>query len=486
MTPGLAAALRRFGRTFWAAIAVELLHCLASYTMLAYLIVYLAQDLGFGDLKASAMYGTMLFMGYFLPILIGALADRYGFRQTMVVSLVVITSGYFLMSQVTRHPAVFAAMMLIALGGAVMKPVIAGTVKATSTDESRSLAFSVYYMSINVGSSVAPFLANGVRTGTGHPAMIFVACGVVEATAFAVTLLFFRNLPVAEEARSKSLLTVLGEMVVVLGNPRAMATFAGVAALFALRERLCSRFGLEPLDLFLVGAAWLAANFLWDLLGRAVLGARWGRSALLDRQRLGDAHLLAFILIMSGVWALYSQIWTNIPLYITALDPSMKGRIEWFQAVDPVMIVLLQVPIGKWMGRYRPLPSLVAGILVSAAAVGTIHLFGGTFGAWAVAIPLAIWAVGEMMFSPRSVEYVSVIAPRDKLALYIGYGFLPFAIGFGFGPSLGAHLVRFFQELGHPEWVWYAFGLWALLVASALWLYDRRAGTGPSRLAPQG
>jgi len=475
----LSKLLGQFGKTFWAAIAVELLHCLASYTMLAYLIVYLAQDLGFGDLKASALYGTMLFMGYFLPILIGALADRYGFRQTMVVSLVIITAGYLLMSQVTRYPWVFAAMMLIALGGAVMKPVIAGTVKATSTDENRSLAFSVYYMSINIGSSVAPFLANGVRLGTGNPAMIFVACCAVEASALLVTWFFFQSIPVAESARSKSLLTVLNEMVVVLGNLRLMVAGAGVAAVVLFRGQLSERFGLDARALVFLAGGWILVNLVWDLLGKSVVGQRWGQSPLLDRMRLGDTRLLAFILLMSGVWALYSQIWTNIPLYITALDPAMKERIEWFQAVDPIMIVCFQMLIGKWMGRYRPLPSMMVGILISAGAVSTVHLFGAGLGAWAVGISLAIWAVGEMMFSPRSVEYVSVIAPPDKLALYIGYGFLPFAIGFGFGPSVGAHLVKYFGEtLKRPEWVWYAFGLWALLIAAGLWLYDRwvRAG----------
>ncbi len=44
-----------------------------------------------------------------------------------------------------------------------MKPVIAGTVKLTSTDETRTVGFSIYYMMINVGSFAAPFLANFIR-----------------------------------------------------------------------------------------------------------------------------------------------------------------------------------------------------------------------------------------------------------------------------------------------------------------------------------
>jgi dipeptide/tripeptide permease len=469
MAMGLTASLRQFSRTFWAAIVVELLHCLASYTMLAYLIVYLAQDLGFGEIRANAMYGTMLFMGYFLPILIGALADRYGFRQTMTASLVIITSGYFLAGRMTTYPWMFAALLVIALGGAVMKPVIAGTVKAASSEENRTLGFSIYYTVINVGSFIGPFLANSVRLGTGDPAMIFVACGIVEAAAFLVTLLMFRNLPVAEGARAKSFLTVLNEMVVVLCNLRLFITGLGLAGLCvaARREWL-------PAELAWIGAAaWLALNLLLDLPLRRREKALGRAPQLLQPQRFGDWRLLLFILIFSGVWALYSQIWTNIPLFIIGLEPAMQERIEYFQAVDPIMIVLFQVLIGKWMGRYRPLPSMVVGILISAVAVGTVGLFGGAFGAWAVGISLAIWAVGEMMFSPRSVEYVSVIAPADKLALYIGYGFLPYAIGFGVGPSLGVHLVGFFRDLQRPGWVWYAFGLWAALVALALWGYGR-------------
>ena len=464
-------AMRQFQGSFWAAIVIELLHCLASYTMNAYLIVYLSQDLGFGDLRASTLAGMLWFLGYFLPILIGALADRYGFRETTVASLVILTAGYILASRVTQYPLMAGALMVIALGGAVMKPVIAGTVKAASTEANRSLGFSIYYMVINVGSALAPFLANGVRLSTGKPALIFVACAVVEAVALVVTFLYFRNLPVDPAARAKSFLTVMGEMVVVLGNARFMVTLAGAAAIWGLRKR----WGLEGDALVLALGGWLLLAFLWDLYGPA-LARRLGREGppgIFDRQRLGDVRLLLFILIFSGVWALYSQIWTNIPLYITALDPAMKARIEYFQAVDPIMIVLFQVVVGKWMGRYRPLPSMVAGILIGAVAVTTVDLLGSNLGAWSVGISLAVWSVGEMMFSPRMVEYVSVIAPKEKLALYIGYGFLPLAIGFGVGPSAGAHLVRFFQAAGRPEGVWIAFGAWGALVAFALYLYDR-------------
>ena len=460
---------KRFGGTFWAAIITELLHCMASYTMLTYLIVYLAKDLGFGEVRGNAMYGAMLFMGYFLPILIGAMADRYGFRQTMTVSLVVITSGYFLASRMTSYPGMFAALMVIALGGAVMKPVIAGTVKAASSEENRTLGFSIYYTVINVGSFLGPLLSNKVRLMTGHANLSFVACGVVEFSAFVVVLLLFRNLPIEESAKAKSFLTVLNEMVVVLCNLRLFMSGLGLAGLYMGVKWEW----LPPTQAWLAAALWAALNLLLDLPLRRREKAMGRASQFLQPQRIGDWRLLLFILIFSNVWALYSQTWTNIPLYIVSLNPEMQKHIELFQFVDPIMIVFFQVLIGKWMGRSRPLPSMVAGILVSAVAIGTVGLFGWNFGAWAVSFSFLIWSVGEMMFSPRSVEYVSVIAPKDKLALYIGYGFLPYAIGFGLGPTIGVHLVEFFREVHHPDWVWYAFALWTALIALALWGYDR-------------
>ncbi len=499
MTSSLRETMKQFNQTYWAAIVTELLHCLAIYAMMAYLVIYLAHDLGFGDVRADFLYGMWLFVGYFLPILIGAIADRYGFRQTMLASLVVLVGGYVLASRVTHYPAMFAALMVIALGGAVMKPVIAGTVKAVTTETNRTLGFSLYYMMINVGAFLAPFVANAVRRLTGHASMIFIAAAIVETGAFLVVAFYFKNLPVDEIAKAKSFKTVIHEMLVVLINLRLLITLAGLGIVFALWDGftvpgwIASSTGLPPhaqisgSAALLVSAAWIVLNLLVDIPLRA-REKRIGHGAaqILQPQRVGDWQLLLFILIFANVWALYSQIWTNIPLFITRLDPAMMKHIEYFQAVDPLMIVAFQVLIGKWMSKYRALPSMVGGLLISAIGVGTVGMFGYAIGAWAIGFSLAIWAVGEMMFSPRSVEYVSVIAPKDKLALYVGYGFLPYAVGLGLGPSIGAHMVNFCEKIDRPDWVWYAFAVWAVVTALLLygleWLVRKTGGASPDKV----
>lgn len=394
--------LKRFKKPFWTAIFIELLHCLASYSMMAYLVIYLSKEINLGESKANLLMGIMFFMGYFLPILIGAIADRKGFKETMTVSLLLMSFGYFYASRANSFYTIFIALMLLSLGGAVMKPVIAGTVKLTATDQDRTLGFSIYYIVINVGSFIAPFLANLIRIKSGHPEYIFIFCAFIEALAFLTSLLLYSN----PETKK--------------GEPFSVSKFFS--------------------DLF---------------------------------SAVKDFKLLTFILIYSGVWALYSQIWSNIPLFIVAIDPSMNKKIEFFQMVDPIMIIIFQYPIGKIMSKFRALPSIITGILISMVAVSTVAIWGNNFGAPYIALSLALWAIGEMMFSPRAVEYVSVIAPKDKLALYIGFGFLPLAIGLGSGPYLGTLLKNFLEKNGYTYFLFPSMGLFALLVASALLIYDK-------------
>ena len=306
---------------------------------------------------------------------------------------------------------------------------------------------------------------------------------MAETLALLTVLFFFKNVPVEESAKSKSFIKVLNEMLVVLFNLRLLITGLGLIAIYLVSGRTIA-IGAQSWTItthraLSVALIWIVFNFLIDIPLRSREKKKGSVSQLLQPQRFGDWRFLLFIVIFSGVWALYSQIWTNIPLFITKIDPGMKKHIEYFQAVDPIMIICFQFLVGKFMSRFRALPSMITGILISAVAVATIGPFGNTFGAWAIAVSLCIWAIGEMMFSPRMVEYVSVIAPKDKLALYIGYGFLPFAIGLGFGPSIGGHVVNFFESTGYPDGVWFAFGAWAVLIALALWGYDRIVGETP-------
>jgi proton-dependent oligopeptide transporter, POT family len=166
------AAQESFPSTFWTANLTELFERGAYYAMASFVVLYLG-GLGLGDYWPSTLNGILWTLVYFLPILSGTVADIVGFRRSLLVAFVLLAAGYFLMGypawlggavmgedlggEVTAGMNVIlpvvAAIVLIGLGGSVIKPCISGTVQKTASPIGRAtLGFAIFYMVINIGS----------------------------------------------------------------------------------------------------------------------------------------------------------------------------------------------------------------------------------------------------------------------------------------------------------------------------------------------
>ena len=79
---------------------------------------------------------------------------------------------------------------------------------------------------------------------------------------------------------------------------------------------------------------------------------------------------------------------------------------------------------------------------------------------------MLVFSIGEMMASPTSQEYISSIAPKDKVALYMGYYFIAVALGNLFGNVLGGIVYgKLARDLGRPDLMWLVFGSMAFVTA---------------------
>ena len=117
----LSVVLRKLPSTYWWANSMELFERLAWYGMFIPLSLYLTGStetgaLGFTQVQKGTLMGTVVMVLYFLPLLTGAIADKFGFRKTLIVSFVVLASGYFAMSLVSSYGAVFLVFLWVALG----------------------------------------------------------------------------------------------------------------------------------------------------------------------------------------------------------------------------------------------------------------------------------------------------------------------------------------------------------------------------------
>jgi len=120
---------------------------------------------------------------------------------------------------------------------------------------------------------------------------------------------------------------------------------------------------------------------------------------------------------------------------------------------------------------------IVAGVGITLwAFAGDSGMTGMGGSVWIVALGIFIFAVGEMMASPTSQEYVGRIAPRDKVALYMGYYFVSMALGFLIAGIMSGQLYgKIARDMQRPDLMWLAFGGLMFATALAFFLYNRFA-----------
>ncbi len=573
--PGFVAQIKSFPAQFWVANTMEIFERMSWYGWFTVMALYVTGSpetggLGFSTETRGALQGIVPFFLYMLPVLTGAIADRFGYKKIFIWSYVIMIVAYYLLGQFTSLPTFFMAFMFLAVGAALFKPVVVGTVAKVTDENNSATGFGVFYMMVNVGGFVGPIVA-GLMRGMGWN-WVFVACSGWAIINLAIVLIFYREPEFDESQRKGGFGTIIDNMVEVLGNARFFITVFGVlfALMFAnLDVGVFASFGWSSAGIFI--AAWLVLNFVWDRVmpkGSGIPASKggMGRPALMQRMHCSNWRFAVFLLIMSGFWASFNQIFYTMPEYIrdfvetrpmiefaegifgdveekvatvsplerdliikdmdeylagtedgakTAHDlvgskvrqtPDQLAELrtqhggsavamadaaikngrqfnpEYIINIDAGAIVIFQVFISFLMARFHQFTTMIIGMLIAAVGIGLSFFAGGagTIGlggsVWIVALGLFTFAIGEMMASPTSQEYVGRIAPSEKKALYMGYYFVAVALGNLFGGILSGELYgTLARDMQRPDLMWLAFGGIMLVTAIVFMLYNRFA-----------
>ena len=189
----------KFPRLYWLVVIFEFFERGSYYGMMSVLSVYLTDQLDIPKENVGIIKGTIQPLLYFLPIITGALADRFGYRRTLMVAFSLLGGGYFLTSQATDYAAVFMALVVMGIGAGTFKPVISGTI-ARCTDETNStLGFGIFYWTINLGAFLFPlFLVPFLKNNVGWD-WVIIAAALGTGAMLIPTLLFFKEPPKGDE-----------------------------------------------------------------------------------------------------------------------------------------------------------------------------------------------------------------------------------------------------------------------------------------------
>ncbi|HWO88292.1 MAG TPA: MFS transporter, partial [Gemmatimonadales bacterium] len=183
----------------------------------------------------------------------------------------------------------------------------------------------------------------------------------------------------------------------------------------------------------------------------------------------GNLKFIAFLLIFSGFYVVFWQQYVALPLFLRRLNP--EANVDLLLMVDPATVILFTFLI-SYLTRGAPtFLALTVGVAISGLSWLLLMVSATTL---FVIVALFVLALGEIVVSPRYYDYVSRLAPVGQQGLYMGFSFLPVAVGDLVGSPLGGWMVSHFGQDGRRlEHMWLVAAGVGLLTAALMFVYDR-------------
>src|SRR5271165_2276575 len=407
-----------FERSFWVANVSELFERLSYYAAFASLARYLHEALSFPTERATDLTGLFGGLVWFLAIFGGAIADRLGFRRALAIAYLILAGSYFLLGSL-------GAPWLAPIRNAVPLVVLVTLVLALP-------ALGVALVKPSVVGTTARASKENVRS-IGY-SIYYTLVNIGGFFGPIVASYVHQHMSVENVFRTAALSVFLMFIAVLL-------------------------FFREPRrhdEVETTSLAQAGRNF-WTVVT--------------------NPRFMLFLLIFTGYWIVYWQLFLTLPLYIHAyVNP--KADTELLLATGPLVVITLTIAINLLTQRMHALSAIIAGTLITSLAWIILILWPTVPG---VMVTLIVVALGEITQSPRYYEYISRLAPSGQQGTYMGFAFLPLGIGSLVGGPFGGWLLRTFGEERHqPRMMWVVIVAVGVLTAGLLWIYDkavRKEGT---------
>jgi len=403
-----------FTRSFWVANVLELFERFAYYGSKAILAIYVAEQVGLGPERAGWLVGSFFnTLLYLLPILAGTVVDRYGFKKSLMACFAIFSLGYFLIG--------FAGLP-------------AGQPLVNALGKNGYMILALLISAIG-GSLIKPSIVGTVARTTSEETK-----GLGYSIYYTLVNLGGAIGPILALQVRESLGI---SYVLVMSSLTSLALFFAAFLFYKEPER--------PAD---APPAKSMGKVLADM---ATVFRNW--------------RFVAFLVIFSGFWVMFWQIFYSLPFYVR--DVLKFGKFEIIETVDAWTIILVTVPAAALAKRLKPLTAMIVGFVL---ATGCWFLMGSFPTLTLTVVAIAVFAVGEAIQAPRFYEYVADLAPQEQVGTYMGFAFLPVAIGTFIAGALGGHLVAHYIQgpgAAAPQRMWYVVGAVGLVSTALMLAYDR-------------
>ena len=415
-----------FPPVFWVANSIEVLERFAYYGIYMGFGIYM-EYLGYSKAQLGIVQTIFLLFSYMIPVISGTFADKYGFKKILIISYLAYLPSILLLIITKSFSGIALTMLTIGLTAGIFKPLISGTIRVTTDGTNKTLGFGIFYAMVNVGASFGPVVMGKLRAISWNYA--FIAAAISIGVMLLITIFFYKE--PERKIEGATLSQKFKDLAEALSDTKFL-TFIIVLGVF---------FWIPFWAFFNLLAIYVDKNLDTTILYlnvKTVFGAGFA-NFLSHTDANGTRKLLGESISHSG--------------YI---------------------IMIFQVLVSRIAEKFKALPTFTFGLLVAAIGYLTLAYAKIASPTW-VFLGIFLFAVGEMISSPRIQEYITWIAPKEKAGLYMGSNFLAIGIG-AFSGIIYTPLYGYFRDSNHPEYVWFVLAAHMILGIAAIFIFTKNLG----------
>ena len=415
-----------FPKVFWIANSVEVLERFAYYGIYFGFGIYMSH-LGYTKAQLGIVQSIFLFFSYGIPVVSGTFADRFGFKKVLIVSYLAYLPSILLLILTKSFSGIALTMLSIGLAAGIFKPLIAGTVRTVTDKTNKTLGFGIFYAMVNVGGSFGPIVAGKLRVISWNYA--FLAAAIAIGVMLLVTIFFYK------EPKREIEEVTLGQKfkdIAIAFSDLKFAIFIVLLGVF---------FWLPFWAFFNLCALYVDSNIDTSRLYldiKSVFGK--GLANFLSHDVEGERRILGETIAHTG--------------YI---------------------IMIFQILVSRIIERFRALPTVLFGLFVASLGFSILG-YARLSAASLIFLGIFLFALGEMISSPRIQEYITWIAPKEKAGLYMGINFVALLIGSALSGVTYTSLYGVYLKMNHPEYVWFTLAGHLILGILLLFLFTKIVG----------
>jgi POT family proton-dependent oligopeptide transporter len=442
------------------------------YTMLAVFALFLRANYGLSPAMAGTIYSSFLMLVYFLPLIGGIMADKFGFGKMVTAGIIIMFAGYLLLSVPLGGDSfalvvMLAALLLIGFGTGLFKGNLQVMVGDLYNDpeykDKRDAGFSIFYMAINIGALFAPTAAIKIKeyaeTALGYSSndayhfSFAVACASL-ILSIAIYYIFRSTFRHTEGGKKKDAVKSDANTEPELTKEETKQRIVALCLVFAVVIFFWMAFHQNGLSLTYFADEFTAQSAdglqamcfnVWNLVavifivyaGFSLFQSKTSKGKLISAIVIAVALIFLFVQYdPQGGVSISAPIFQQFnPFYVVALtpvsmaifgslaakgkEPSAPRKIAYGMIVAAIAYALM-----AFSSFGLPMPQTEMGADGNPVAVHVADVTPNL-----LIMVYLVLTFGELLLSPMGISFVSKVAPPKYKGMMMGGWFVATAIG---------------------------------------------------------